>query len=331
MKIAFVGKGGSGKTTLASLFARHLSHLERPILAIDADINQNLAEALGATPEQAATWPVLGDHLDELKDYLRGTNPRIGSVAEMVKTTPPGRGSRLLRLRDDNPVFDRCVNTVGGVRLAVTGAFAEADLGVSCYHSKVGAVELILNHLVDGLDEYVVVDMTAGADAFASGLFTRFDRTVVVCEPTLRSVGVYRQYLGYAEEFDVQVSAVGNKVTGPGDEAFLREHLGDALVGSFTLSGHVKAAEQSRIQPIESLEPGNRAILDSIKAIVDDTRRDWPRYTRHAIMFHLRNAAAWANARTGVDLAKQIDPDFVLGTNTLTPDLPRSTMFATSG
>ena len=36
----------------------------------------------------------LGDHLDGIKGYLRGDNPRIGSAAQMVKTTPPGRGSR---------------------------------------------------------------------------------------------------------------------------------------------------------------------------------------------------------------------------------------------
>jgi CO dehydrogenase maturation factor len=319
MKIAFVGKGGSGKTTLAGLFARHLSTLDHPVLAIDADINQNLAEALGATSEQAAAWPALGEHLDHLKEYLRGENPRISSVAEMVKTTPPGRGSRLLRPAEPNPVFDRCVATVGTVRLAVTGAFAESDLGVSCYHSKVGAVELILNHLVDADDEYVVIDMTAGADAFASGLFTRFDRTVVVCEPTLRSVGVHRQYLDYAREFDIAVSAVGNKVTSPRDEAFLREHLGDALLGCLSVSAHVKAGDQGQVQPIKSLEPANRAVLDAIKSSVDETVRDWPRYTRHAVMFHLRNADAWANARTGRDLATQIDPDFTLGPAALSP------------
>jgi CO dehydrogenase maturation factor len=317
MKIAFVGKGGSGKTTLASLFARHLTTLERPVLAIDADINQNLAEALGATRAQAAAWPALGEHLDELKEYLRGVNPLISSAADMIKTTPPGRGSRLLSPAAANPVFDRCVAPIAGVRLAVTGAFAESDLGVSCYHSKVGAVELILNHLVDADDEYVVVDMTAGADAFASGLFTRFDHTVVVCEPTLRSVGVYHQYLNYAAEFDVAVSAVGNKVTGPRDEAFLAEHLGAALLGCLGVSEHVKAAEQGRAQPIESLESGNRAILDAIKDTVDVTPRDWSRYTHHAVVFHLRNAEAWANDRTGRDLATQIDPDFILGPQAL--------------
>ncbi|MFD1050003.1 ATP-binding protein, partial [Kibdelosporangium lantanae] len=39
MKIAFVGKGGSGKTTLASLFLRHLAAARRPVLALDADVD----------------------------------------------------------------------------------------------------------------------------------------------------------------------------------------------------------------------------------------------------------------------------------------------------
>jgi CO dehydrogenase maturation factor len=88
---------------------------------------------------------------------------------------------------------------VAGVRLSSTGGFADLDLGVACYHSKVGAVELILNHLVDADDEYVVVDMKAGADALASGLFTRFGRTFRVCEPTVRAVGVYRQNCATAD------------------------------------------------------------------------------------------------------------------------------------
>ena len=36
-----------------------------------------------------------------------------------------------------------------------SGPFTEDDLGVSCCHSKTGAVELYLNHLVDAEDEYV--------------------------------------------------------------------------------------------------------------------------------------------------------------------------------
>ena len=88
MRVAFAGKGGSGKTTLSSLFIRHLAGQGLPVVAIDADINQHLAEALGASQDP----PALGAHLPQIKDYLRGTNPRISSAAAMVKTTPPGPG-----------------------------------------------------------------------------------------------------------------------------------------------------------------------------------------------------------------------------------------------
>ena len=313
MKIAFVGKGGSGKTTLSALFIRHLAAEGRPVLAFDADINQHLGAALGLPDEVSAQLVPLGRHLDALKDYLRGDNPRIGSAAEMIKTTPPGRGSRLLRVGDDEPLWVRYGYPIGGVRLLVTGPFAESDLGVACYHSKVGAVELLLNHLVDGPDEYVVVDMTAGADAFASGLFTRFDRTVLVVEPTRKSVGVYHQYRGYAAEHGVAVSVVGNKVLDDGDVTFLRDQVGDDLLGVVGLSPAVRAAERGAPLRFEDLAPTDRASLATVREALDATPRDWHRYTRQAVEFHLRNAAAWGDQRTGTDLAAQIDPEFVLG------------------
>ena len=105
MKVAFVGKGGSGKTTLASLFALRAAGSGAPVLALDADIHQNLAVALGADEEVAAGLPALPDHLTALKEWLRGDNPRIPDAASMIKTTPPGRGSRLVTVTEDNPVY----------------------------------------------------------------------------------------------------------------------------------------------------------------------------------------------------------------------------------
>jgi CO dehydrogenase maturation factor len=231
----------------------------------------------------------------------------------MVKTTPPGLGSRLLRLTESNPLYDRLVREVGGVRLAVTGPFASDDLGVACYHSKVGAVELLLNHLVDEVGEYAVVDMTAGADSFASGLFTRFDLTFLVCEPTVRSVGVYRQYVGYARDFGVRVAVIGNKVDDDGDVAFLREHVGDDLLTWVGRSSFVKAGERGRVLPMADLEPANAAALATMRAALDSCGKDWARYTSQAVEFHLRNATAWGNDRVGEDLTSQVDPEFVLG------------------
>jgi CO dehydrogenase maturation factor len=310
VKIAFVGKGGSGKTTLSSLVVRHLA-ATAPVVAIDADINQHLAVALGLPESAAAALPALGAALPLLKKHLRGSNPRIASAELMVKTTPPGAGSRLLRLDDGSPVWDLATR-VAGARLVVTGPFEEADLGVACYHSKVGAVELLLNHLLDGRQEYVVVDMTAGADSFASGLFTRFDRTFLVTEPTRRGVSVYRQYREYAHDYDVALSVVGNKVADEDDVRFLRDEVGTDLLCWLGHSTAVRALERGRPLELGDLEPADRQALDRIRNAVDATVQDWTRFTRQAVEFHLRNAKAWANDATGADLSGQVDPDFTL-------------------
>ena len=48
MKIAVSGKGGTGKTTIAALVIRYLLRKNlKPILAVDADPNANLGDALG--------------------------------------------------------------------------------------------------------------------------------------------------------------------------------------------------------------------------------------------------------------------------------------------
>ncbi|MBT3157135.1 ATP-binding protein [Streptomyces sp. CHA1] len=318
MKIGFVGKGGSGKTTLSSLFIRHLATTGAPVVAVDADINQHLGPALGLDDAEAAALPPMGGHLPLIKEYLRGDNPRIASAETMIKTTPPGRGSRLLRVDEENPVYAACARPVrldgGEVRLMATGPFTESDLGVACYHSKVGAVELCLNHLVDGAGEYVVVDMTAGSDSFASGMFTRFDMTFLVAEPTRKGVSVYRQYREYARDYGVALRVVGNKVQGPDDLEFLRDEVGEDLLVTVGHSDWVRAMEKGRPPHFGALEAENRAALETLLATADAAYglRDWERYTRQMVHFHRKNAESWGNERTGADLAAQIDPGFVL-------------------
>ena len=325
MKVAFVGKGGSGKTTLAALFSRYAVEQGRYVLAIDADINQHLATAIGMTPEEAVSLPPMGLEIDRIKEHLCGDNPRIASTSAMIKTTPPGRGSRLLSLGVSNPIFDHFIRRKGGIDLMAVGPFDEGDIGTRCYHSKTGSVELLLNHLVDDERSCVVVDMTAGADAFASGLFTRFDLTVLVVEPTLRSLGVYDQYRNYARDHDVAICVMANKLDDADDRGFVRDRVGDDLIGGLSWSPFIKAMEKGRVLPLQDLESANKDAVETLLVAICRQKKDWDRYHREAVLFHRRNAASWANEAIGTDLTHQIDPDFsmpkaaeaVLGKQTL--------------
>jgi CO dehydrogenase maturation factor len=308
MRIAFVGKGGSGKTTLSALFSRYIAAKHLPIVAIDADINQHLAMTLGL--DSSSPLPPLGIEMERIKDYLRGSNPLISSSEEMVKTTPPGHGSRLLKIKEKNAVYDYFERTVDRVRVMAVGHFTGEDLGVNCYHSKTGAVELILNHLIDGKKEYVVVDMTAGADSFASGMFTKFDVTFLVVEPTLKSVNVYQQYKDYANEYGVTVKVIANKIEQKDDVAFIKKFVGNDLAASLPKSQYVRSIEKGDILPLDNLEAEVSLALNSLLDVVDAQPKDWQRFYDQTVHFHVKNAKGWANAAVGTDLTKQIDPSF---------------------
>jgi len=78
MKIAFLGKGGGGKSTMATAFVRALHAHGIRVLAIDADHNMDLSYNLGAEPSL-----FLGADPDSIKEYL-GV-PRIGTFQEALR------------------------------------------------------------------------------------------------------------------------------------------------------------------------------------------------------------------------------------------------------
>ena len=190
------------------------------------------------------------------------------------------------------------------------GEFTEEDLGIKCYHSKVGAAEILLNHLIDGKKEYVMVDMTAGADSFASGIFTKFDVMFLIAEPTLKSIGVYEQYKKYAKDYGVNIKVVANKIEDPADISFIKEHVGNDLVASFHRSSFIRSFEKGIGKPFSELEAENLNALSLMQAEIDRCEKNWNAFYKNAIEFHIKNADSWANEAIGEDAKLQVDPEF---------------------
>ncbi|MDQ3946380.1 MAG: AAA family ATPase [Actinomycetota bacterium] len=65
MKLAVVGKGGSGKTTTSAVIARTLARQGRSVVALDCDTNANLGISLGVGDEETARLVSLRQSLDE--------------------------------------------------------------------------------------------------------------------------------------------------------------------------------------------------------------------------------------------------------------------------
>lgn len=310
MKIAFVGKGGSGKTTVSSLFARYLASEGVPVLAIDADINQHLGEALGFTEEELSALKPLGAHTEDVQGHVKGGSGHIRDTGHIRPTTPPSRGSRAVYPRKDDPLVSRFVVEKDGVLLARTGPFEQEDLGMMCYHGKTFAADILLTHLADRNDEYVIVDMTAGADAFSSGLFLKFDLLVLVTEPTNKSLAVYDQYKEYGKHYRLPLAVIGNKIEGKEDESFIRARTGEHYLASLPRSAFVKDMERGVQRPFVEIEPGVIETLRALRAEAGSVEKDWDAFYGNIVKHHAALAERWLNKSYGYDMTEQIDPQF---------------------
>ena len=65
MKIAVVGKGGSGKTTTSGVLARTLSRQGQSVIALDCDTNPNLGISLGVGDNETERLAAMRQALDE--------------------------------------------------------------------------------------------------------------------------------------------------------------------------------------------------------------------------------------------------------------------------
>ncbi len=65
MKIAVVGKGGSGKTTTSAVLARALARSGQRVVALDCDTNPNLGISLGVGDQETDRLLTLREQIDE--------------------------------------------------------------------------------------------------------------------------------------------------------------------------------------------------------------------------------------------------------------------------
>lgn len=245
----------------------------------------------------------MGLEFDAIKQHLRGSNARF-ALRDMKKTTPPGSGSNFVTLKDDDWFMRNYTCAADGVRVAGAGEIPEGNVGVKCYHGLNGAVELVLGHMLDRPDDVVIVDMTAGADAFSSTLFAKVDAMVLVVEPTQKSLSVYDQFLPNITKHGIPFFVVANKVIDGEDEGFITQVVPE-LVAVMPQSRSVRARERG--QDVE-IEPEVSTQLQLLADALKKVPRDWLALERRSHELHGKNADSWA----GKSVKAQIDPEFSL-------------------
>lgn len=311
MRIAFIGKGGSGKTTLTSLLAQTWSNTGNPVLVIDADVNQHLGATLGFTPQEIASLPKIGRNESEVQKYVLGSNPLIKTPDHIIGSTLPSFQSRFI-----NPVSDELVEKYsikkGNLRLIEAGSLTDGDVGNSCFHKYVGSFEVLINHTLDRDEELIVADMTAGSDTVGTMLFGIFDALYCSVLPTKRSIDAYLTYKTYADRWNVPIFPIGNMINSESDKKYTEESIQQSLVVGFLKDPHIDNYERGLTQSIEpeKLLPENQQAIKELLSHASHRPRRWDGIMNFLKKTHELNATVWANKRFGYDIQEQIDPDW---------------------
>ena len=309
-----MGKGGSGKTTISRLYIEYLAHKGEEVLALDADINIHLARKFGVIPqpERALSYP---ENKTRIKQFLLGTNTRIVSTDHMVKTTPPGTGSQCICLSPENYFIKHHTQKIHDhVHLGYVGTYEANEIGTSCYHTNLSIAENVLSHTITKANEWMVVDMVAGTDAFSCTLHMQFDAIVLVIEPTPDGVSVAKKYIELAQAAGVErhLICVGNKCLDKDDETYLRSEIGDRLITCFMQEPALRRLEQSGISCSYGLFGQEQSFLEIEIAA---KAREWNRQEQLAVLYELHKkyvAQSYIVSEMG-DISGQIDPEFRFG------------------
>jgi CO dehydrogenase maturation factor len=206
MVIGVLGKGGSGKSTIATLLTKHLHQQGNVVLAVDADHNMDLALNLGHN----GNGPFIGGSFLTLRETF-GVTGNEPTEHIFVYGAPEHRFS-LDPL--DTYTQKHTHELAPNLHLMMSGPQHEQVLyGQHCSHSLAAPLKIYLPLLSLAHNQWVVVDEKASVDAVSTGIPTGFDVAVVVAEPRLHSLRVADQILRLLDWYDVPAVFVLNKVT----------------------------------------------------------------------------------------------------------------------
>ncbi len=158
VSIAFAGKGGTGKTTLAGLLVRYLvENSKKPVLAVDADSNANLNEVLGVEVKET-----LGHAREQMK---------VGVAQGMTK-------DMFMEMKVEEAIVEK-----EGFDLIVMGQ----PEGPGCYCAANSLLVKFLDRLIENYP-YVVIDNEAGMEHLSRLTTNNVDILLAVSDSSRRGI-----------------------------------------------------------------------------------------------------------------------------------------------
>lgn len=229
LRIAVVGKGGSGKSVLAGTLARVLARRGRRVLTLDSDLMPGLALSLGLGPNTDA---MLADAVEKNEQGRWRLRKGVGPVRAVERYSAPAPdGVRHLQCgKLDEDGLPKIIGSVNGF-YAVVHRLPRART----------------------FEDWVVIgDLPAGPRQLAYRWAPYADTFLVVIEPSWKSVLTARRIITILRtDSRVLVHVVASKTAGPAERRLVERRLGEPLAGAIPLDAAVADAERAGQAPID--------------------------------------------------------------------------------
>lgn len=175
--IAIAGKGGTGKTTVAALLVRCLKEDNKgSVLAVDADPNSNLGEALGVQVKQT-----IGSILDD--------------IAAKPESVPPGMPKdRFIEYQ-----LQMAVQESSGFDLLTMGK----PEGPGCYCYVNNVLRNCMHKLVNDYD-YIIIDNEAGLEHLSRRTTRAADVLLAVSDATPAGLRAVKRIRDLVKELEIK-------------------------------------------------------------------------------------------------------------------------------
>lgn len=239
LKLAVGGKGGVGKTTITSLIARSIAAFNKDtkVIAIDADPVANLAAGLGIDESKPIT-PV-----SELSDL----------IAERTGATPGTMGGFFTLNPKVDDIPDRFSIEKDNVKLLVMGTVQQGGSGCICPESTI--LKALMNHLVLGRNEVVVMDMEAGVEHLGRATSGSVDALVVVVNPGKRSRVAADKIRKLGTDIGIKnIVVLGNRIRSEQDKQLIQESMeGFEILGFIPEMDEIVNSDRDGTRPFEDI------------------------------------------------------------------------------